>query len=205
MNASTLVHTLTRSLAATALLGGAALLSGCAGLHSVTADVSSYGSWPKDRKPGTYAFERLPSQQSNPIAQDALERAAAPALEGAGFKPAAASKADVLVQVSAQAQERPSPFDDPYGPRWSVGWGIGSWYHHGGLGLGMSMEPPWWQLQVDVLIRDRVSHEVLYEAHARHERAGSIDGLAGPLFQAALTDFPLPAVSPRPVTVELPR
>jgi hypothetical protein len=194
----------TRTLITTALLSGAALLTGCAGLRNVTADVSTFGTWPKDRKPNTYAFERLPSQKSNPLEQDALERAATPAIEQAGFKPDVPEKAEVLIQVSAQTQVRPSPFNDPYGPRWSVGWGMGSWNRYGGMGMGMTMDPPWWQLQVDVLIRDRASHEVLYEAHARHERAGSVDGLAEPLFRAALTDFPLPAVSPRPVTVEVP-
>lgn len=196
---------MTRTLIAAALLGCTALLTGCAGLRSVTADVSSFGTWPADRKPTTYAFERLPSQKTNPAEQDALELAATPAIEAAGFKPEVADKANVLVQVSAQTQVRPSPFNDPYGPRWGIGWGMGSWSRHGGVGLGMSMEPPWWQLQVDILFRDRASHEVLYEAHARHERAGSVEGLAGPLFQAAMIDFPLPAVSPRPVTVELPK
>ena len=47
-----------RSLATVALLAAAALLSGCAGLRSVTAEVSSFGEWPADRKPATYAFER---------------------------------------------------------------------------------------------------------------------------------------------------
>lgn len=193
----------TRTLLTAALLGGAALLTGCAGLNNVTADVSSFGSWPAARKPGTYAFERLPSQKAHPLEQDALEQAAIPAIEGAGFIPEAADKAEVLIQVSAQTQVRPSPYDDPYGPRFGIGWGMGSWSRYGGVGLGMSMEPPWWQLQVDVLIRDRASHEILFETHARHERAGSVEGLAAPLFRAAMTDFPLPAVSPRPVTVEI--
>jgi len=201
----TTTRALASALATTLALTGTALLSGCANLHQVTADVSSYGTWPASRKPGTYAFERLPSQKSNPLEQDALEQAAMPALEAAGFKLEAAAKADVLVQVSAQTQARPSPFSDPVGPRWGVGWGWGWGGPRGSMGLGMSMEPPWWQLQVDVLIRDRASHEVLYEAHARHERAGSVEGLAEPLFRAALIDFPIPAVSPRPVTVELPK
>lgn len=188
-----------------ACAAGALLLSACAGMHNVTADVTSYGTWPVSRQPTTYAFERLPSQQINPADQDALEQAAAPAIEAKGFKPDLPEKADVLVQVSSQIQARPSPFNDPYGPWWGgVGWGWGGWGPHGGVALGMSMEPPWWELRVAVLFRDRVSHEVLYEAHAKHERAGSVQGLAAPLFQAALTDFPLPAVSPRPVTVELP-
>ena len=41
----------------------ALLAAGCASMTSVTADVSTYGAWPADRKPATYGFERLPSQQ----------------------------------------------------------------------------------------------------------------------------------------------
>jgi hypothetical protein len=39
-------------------------LSGCASLNTVVSDVSSYGQWPTQRKPNTYRFERLPSQQA---------------------------------------------------------------------------------------------------------------------------------------------
>ena len=59
----------------------AAALSGCAALNSVTSDVSSFGEWPSARKPGTFAFERLPSQQSRAAETDALEAAARPALQ----------------------------------------------------------------------------------------------------------------------------
>ena len=34
-----------------------AAVTGCAGPYTVSADVSSYGNWPADRKPGTYAFD----------------------------------------------------------------------------------------------------------------------------------------------------
>ena len=47
----------------------ALVLSGCAGLNNVTSEVSSYGQWPADRKPASYAFERLPSQQARPEQQ----------------------------------------------------------------------------------------------------------------------------------------
>ena len=44
-----------------ALLGTAAL-AGCAGLNTVSGEVSSFGGWPAGRAPGSYSFERLPSQ-----------------------------------------------------------------------------------------------------------------------------------------------
>lgn len=182
-------------------------LSGCASLNSFSSQVSSHGSWPADRQPGAYAFERLPSQTATPelaTQQTQLEDAARPALAAAGFTEAAdPSLAKVVVQLASQVQVdvRP-PLDNfwyPYG-RWGWGgfWGPG----RGGIALGMHMEPPYVQMQVSVLMRDRSTHQVLYETRARHERLGSVDARLYPLlFEAALKDFPLVAVSPRTVTL----
>ena len=105
----------------TLLLATAVLLGGCAPLGTFQSDVTSYSLWPAGRKPSTYAFERLPSQQARPEQQEQLERFASPALEAAGFAPAADPKsADVTVQLGARitATDR-SPFDDPF---WRGGW-----------------------------------------------------------------------------------
>ena len=51
----------------------AAALTGCAAMNNLTSDVSSYSAWPADRKPGTYAFERLPSQQLRADRSQAIE------------------------------------------------------------------------------------------------------------------------------------
>lgn len=196
-----------------------AVLAGCAGMSSVTSQVSSYGSWPEGRKPGAYVFERLPSQQSQPALQGQLESAAQPALAAMGFVLAPdAQSADTTVQVAAQvhvtSQPRYDPFWAPYGPYWPHGaygppgsaawggwWGAGG---GGGLAFSMSMAPPSVQMQVDVLIRDRRSNQVLYETHARHERVGTADDRLYPyLFEAALKDFPQQAPSPRAVTVTI--
>lgn len=189
-------------LAALAL--GAALLAGCSGIRTINAEVSSFGTWPAGRVPGSYAFERLPSQQSRPDDQSAIEAAAVPALAAAGFRPASAEQADVLVQVGAATRVRPSPYNDYYGPRGRWGWGLGGVWGGPGWGFGMTYEPPWTELQVDLLIRDRRSHAVLYETHASWETVGSVSGLMQPLFEASLKDFPGPAISPRTVTVVVP-
>ncbi|RZL35201.1 MAG: hypothetical protein EOP35_15220, partial [Rubrivivax sp.] len=69
------MFTPTRRLVLTSLAAAALLAAtGCAGPYTVSADVSSYGNWPADRKPGTYAFDRLPSQQQN---EEASKRQAA--------------------------------------------------------------------------------------------------------------------------------
>jgi hypothetical protein len=75
---------------ALALIGAATLAAaGCAGMHTLTSEVSSFGEWPADRAAGSYAFERLPSQQARADETTRLEEAARTALAKAGFKPAA--------------------------------------------------------------------------------------------------------------------
>ncbi|MDH3460720.1 MAG: hypothetical protein OEM00_07020, partial [Burkholderiaceae bacterium] len=64
---------------------GVALL-GCGTTRLIDADVSTFGSWPAGRVPGSFTFERLPSQQAQAQQQQELEAAALPALEQAGFK-----------------------------------------------------------------------------------------------------------------------
>ena len=59
-------------LAAVACIAGAALLAGCASFHTVSSSVASYGSWPANMTPGTYTFDRLPSQQANLARQQSL-------------------------------------------------------------------------------------------------------------------------------------
>jgi hypothetical protein len=182
-------------------------LAGCAGSPNLVSQVSSYGSWPQGRVPGAYVFERLPSQQAQAALQDRLEAAAEPALKAAGFrKVIQADQAEVSVQLSTRSREDASLRHDPFwgGGRFGLGgwWGTGGW---GGIGLSMRMEPTWVEMQVDVLIRDRRSNQVLYETHAVHDRQNTVDlDLLPYLFEAALKDFPHPAVSPRTVTVTRP-
>jgi hypothetical protein len=96
------MHAHPRILAAF-LVAAAGMLTACASFNSVNAEVASYGSWPSQRKPGTYAFERLPSQQARADAQQRLEDAAHPALAAAGFVAAPpGATPDVLVQVGAR-------------------------------------------------------------------------------------------------------
>lgn len=197
------------SLATASLLSAAVLLSGCAGLHSLSADVSSYGDWPADRKPGTYAFERLPSQQAQPAASDALEAAARPALEKAGFTAAEPGREPaVLVQVGArEARADYTPWDDPLWWRGGFGyWRYGPWMSpRWGWNVGMHYSAPRYERQVAVLVRDRASGKPLFESRASSEGNVRSDAvLLGAMFEAALVDFPRLGVNPRRVTVALP-
>ena len=201
----------TRRLVLTGLSAAAALaVTGCAGPYMFSADVSSYGNWPADRKPGTYAFDRLPSQQQNDEAakrQTALEDAVRPALEKAGFTPAAdARTADVLITLGARVTAYdPVPWDDPLWWRWR-GRLLSPRYGYVGPGPWGWRQDPFFDRRYDravaVLLRDRASGKPLFEARASSEggNAGTSETLAL-MFEAALMDFPKLGVNPRRVTV----
>lgn len=199
-----------RSVILGAALGGPTLwLGGCAAMNQVSAEVSTFGDWPANRRGGTYAFERLPSQQQQPELQQQLEAAAAQALEKHGFRPVAGgAEPDVLVQLGARVSRTDrSPWDDPLwwnggfgrwrggpwrGPHWHVG---ASWYY----------QSPRYDREVALLLRERSSGRPLYEARASSEgNYSGVEGLLKPLFDAALYDFPaVGVVNPRRVTVPL--
>jgi hypothetical protein len=188
-------------------------LAGCAALNNLGSEVSTYSQWPAERKPASYAFERLPSQQANLEQQQMLEHAAARALELVGFTPAAdPQSADVSVQLGARvnAQDR-SPFDDPFW--WHGGlyrthagrpFRIGGLGHGFGFGFGAFYATPSYEREVAVLIRDKKSAVPLYEARASNDGGSpSINTLLGAMYEAALKDFPAGGVNPRHVTTQI--
>ena len=193
------------------LAAGAVLAAGCASFNTLRSEVSTYGSWPADRKPGTYAFDRLPSQETLSNNQRALEDAARGAIERAGFKPAAAGQApDVLVQIGARisAAQR-SPFDDPF--YWHPA--LSHHYRYRSPRAGFYWVPAWdtslnnqqVDREVAVLLRDRASGKVLYEARASNFGFAAASSTWLPaMYNAALTDFPKASSSSRVVQVPLP-
>jgi len=204
-----------RLILSTFAAASVAMLAACSGPYTVSADVSSYGSWPGGRSAGTYAFDRLPSQQQSEEAgkrQETLENAAKGALEKAGFKPAVDAKsADVLVTLGARITAYdPVPWDDPLWWRWrgrlvplrygyAPGWGGWGWRHD-----------PFFDRRYDravaVLMRDRATGEALFETHASNEGATvGGDTMLGALFEAALADFPKVDPKSRRVSVQVAR
>ena len=188
------------------LLLAAAALSGCAALNSVTSDVSSFGEWPSARKPGTFAFERLPSQQSRAAETDALEAAARPALLKAGFTAVAAgAEPEVLVQVGSRVGRSEPTWAAP------IWWG-GSfgYYRHGPWigprwGLNYQYDALRYDREVAVLIRDRSSGKPLFEARASNEgnASSASNTTLAAMFEAAMLDFPRLGMNPRRVSVPL--
>jgi hypothetical protein len=189
------------------------VLAGCGTLHDLSSEVSSFSRWPSERRPASYAFERLPSQQAQPEQQDQLEAAAKPAIEAAGFTPAAdAGHADVTVTLGARitpvdrlAYGGPlwwgPAFHQPfaYGARGRLFWGPG-WYY----GWGPRWSDYGYPREVALLIRDRESGQPLYEARASSDDYVPMAATALPaMFRAAMRDFPGGAPDAHPVTVEL--
>lgn len=199
-----------RHLMLTPLAAAVLTLAGCAALNNVTSEVATYGEWPAGRQPGSYAFERLPSQQARASQQAELEAAAAKAMEQAGFVAAKdAASADVIVQIGARINRADvSPWDDPLWWRWGAGyWRVPGWRSSRAAFYG-GWNDDWYrryERHVALLIRDRASSKPLYEAHAQTEGGTVGDAaLIGAMFAAAMKDFPaLGANNPRRVTVSL--
>lgn len=191
-----------------AALGLAAALGGCASMNTLDAEVSTYSQWPAGRKPATFAFERLPSQQARAQQQGELEAMARPALLAAGFQEVTDPKtADATVQVGARVSRADRmPYDDPF---W---WRGGPYYmrygrpYWGAWGPGYTImaDSPRYDREVALLIRDRQSSQPLYEARAESDGYSQGDAqLLAAMFRAAMTDFPQTGVNPRRVTVPL--
>jgi hypothetical protein len=208
-----------RRIVANASLLAGALLGGCAAFNTVGSDVASYGSWPAGREPGTYTFDRLPSQQKSPQRQEALERAAAPALQAAGFKPAPDGiKGDFTVQIGARIDRYdPDPWADPF---WMPGLGRppypGWWQPYGPSPFGYSgwrgsfwhpwpATPEYYDREVAVLVRNGADGKPLYEARATNSGATSGgERVISAMFSAALKDFPQTNDKTHTVSIEMP-
>jgi hypothetical protein len=187
-------------------------LAGCAGPQQLANDVSSYSIWPADRKPGTYAFERLPSQQLNEPQQQLLEEAAHRALEQAGFTPAADPKAaDYSVTLGARVTAyQLSPFDDPF---WWHG-GLWGYRHYWRPYTFRPFGPPrfgppfydstTYEREVAMLIRDKRSGQPLYEVRVTNDGYNaSINTLLPAMFEAGMKDFPHGGANPRRVVTQV--
>ena len=193
-------------LGALPLLG----LGACTGPYNVYAEVSSFGEWPADRKGGTYAFERLPSQKEAK-GQAELEESAHEALQRAGLQLAGDGvEPDIMVSIGMRYSLAENPiWDDPLWWRWRGG-GLGYW-RRGGLWWGGPGPYPWgmrdqrYYREAAVLLRDNKSGKPLYEAHACNDGLTLGDSeLPKALFLAAMAEFPKTEAKPHPVSVMMP-
>jgi hypothetical protein len=192
----------------------ALLLGACAAFNNVSNEVSTFGAWPPDRRPATFVFERLPSQQVHPERQLEIESAARGALEDVGFHAVAdPNDAEYLMQIGARvATTDPWIYNDPLFLR-GYGWGYGRWgrpgwwgpgYGYGWGGVWGPYDIPNFEREVVLLIRDRKSGQLLYEARANNSGpSASIDYLLPAMFAAAMNNFPSAGPNPRTVTTPI--
>ena len=109
----------------------------------------------------------------------------------------------MLVQLGARfTRTTVSPWDDPL---WFRG-GFGRFHRGPWIGpswsLGWTYQPPRYEHEVALLLRDRASGKPLYETRAASDGVSRADdATVAALFEAAMADFPRPALSPRRVTV----
>nr|WP_316643248.1 DUF4136 domain-containing protein [uncultured Roseateles sp.] len=188
-------------------MAGALALSGCASMYTVRSEVTSYGAWPAERKPASFAFERLPSQGKEDKRQAQLETAATAALQKAGFSPAADNKsADVLVMVGGRVslQER-GPWEDPFWWQYRTSF----WRHSPMLRpypYNNALGSRRYEREVALVLRDRQSGEAIYETRASSDGLSvGDDALLGAMFAAAIQDFPRTVPEPHEVAVSLQR
>ena len=189
------------------------VLAGCSGLRTVSSEVATFGDWPAGRAAGSYAFERLPSQQARAADSEALENSARSALAKAGFKPAASGQdPEFLVQLGArETGVRTQLWDEPLWWRGGFGlrrygyWGGPRWGYGGGFGsIGYYAPIDRYDRQVALLIRDHASGKPLFEARASSEGSSQASSaVQGAMFEAALFDFPRLGINPRKVSVAL--
>jgi len=191
----------------------AGLLAACTSSSTLQAEIASYGQWPAARSPGTYAFDRLPSQQAQVEAQQRLEDAAHQALLAAGFTAVPAGAApDGLVQRGARlTRYEAPPWNDPWwgrGPYWGAGFArfpgrpfVGPYpYWYGGYGYGYYA---YYDRQVAVMLRDGANGAPLYEARASSDAYSNSTATLTAMFRAALADFPKTGSVPHSVSVQL--
>jgi hypothetical protein len=178
----------------------ALLLSGCAGTFLLDNQVQSFSQLTAMPGQPTFRFERTLSQQADPY-QQGLEALANSALYQAGLRRDDAAP-KFSVQVSARVLQTLSPYGDP----WGGGWGVGFRSRRFGMGLGgpWDWDSPWFHREVSVTMRDLSNNKVVYETHAVNDGPWLDNRSVLPaMFQAAMQGFPTPPAGPRSVDINV--
>ncbi len=176
-----------------------AAMAGCASTRLIDSEVRSFRSGTVELAAASYQFERLPSQQADPAAQAQLENWAMPVLQRMGLT--LASQAPRYTVQLAVAAEQVLRSDASFRRRWGF---LGGSPLFGQPPLLMPLEPTLFRFQVQVLVRDALSREVVYEASAQHTGPWSDQAQILPaVLLAAMRDFPQGTAGPSSVKVEI--
>jgi hypothetical protein len=183
-----------------ALFLGVVLLQGCSGMRVVDSQVSSFAPAPVPSG-SRYRFERLPSQQVAPAAQDALEAMAQEALDQVGLVHDDQGAA-FTVQVSATQHLQQELLERPLWG-WNPGWrrGYGAWAPFPGPHVRTS----YWR-EVGLTIRNNATQQVVFESHATNDGTwADSEAVLPAMLDAALEGFPTPPSGVRRVDIEIAR
>lgn len=190
-------------------------LTGCGTVMRVDSEVQSHAQWPSLALPAgkvSYEFERLPSQTMGQAHtdQDTLEALTRDALAALDWHATTASPAPWRVTVSAQSVTLPrAPWDDP-----RDGWllrhrlGLAMGTGRDGLYMGglMSVDMPYYQRSVSLVVRDGQTGRVTFETRAAHDgRWHDSPAVWRAMIDAALRGFPAPPAGTRTVNIDIPR
>jgi hypothetical protein len=174
-------------------------MAGCASTRLIDSDVRSFRSGSPDMAAASYQFERLPSQQADAAAQAQRESWATAVLQRVGLT--LAEQAPRYTVQLGVATEQVSRSDASFRRRWG---GFAGAPLLGQPLLIMPLEPMQYRFQVQVLVRDAQSREVVYEASAQHIGPWSDQtNILPAVLLAAMRDFPQGASGSTSVTVEI--
>ena len=190
-------------------------LTGCGTVMRVDSVVQSHAQWPSSALPTaqiSYEFERLPSQNLGQSGTDQgmLETQTRDALTALGWQAMAAGGAPWRVTVSGQTLTLPrAPWDEPregWPFRSRLGVSIGT--SRGGPYMGgmLSVDMPYYQRSVSLVVRDGQTGRVAYETRAAHDgRWHDSPAVWRAMIDAALQGFPAPPTGNRTVNIDIPR
>lgn len=197
---------LLKPLTRLALGAAAVVLTGCATMSTVESDVQSFATTPTPVQPGTFRFERLPSQDVDAAQAASLENMAQAALAKLGFS-RNDTGARYSVQIGAGTAETVSAYPEPlFGRLTLTPFGRPRmWHGRHFYGSPWLLDRESYVTRVRVEIRDLGTGKVVYESTATNGESWFNPARVLPaLFEAAMADFPTPPKGVRKVVVKLP-
>ena len=193
------------------VLAAAVLLTGCSTLRLVDSDVNTFATSAVQpiAIPATYRFERLPSEQAEGPARDALESLARPELAKVGLQSDdAAPQYSVALNVRVVRDLR-APWDEPF---YVVGFRT-PYPTYGRFGTvwrtpgqGYLSDIAYYRREVHVVVRRIADNQAVFESRSNHDGRWPDDEHVLPaMIQAALQGFPNSSQGLRRIVVEIPR